>query len=235
MRLALSGRLTLLTSPAGAAAAALVPQISDVMVYEVPWMKSSAADSRQDHAFIDEVNRRRFDGAIIFTVATQNPLPAAFACYLAGIPLRAAYCRENPYWLLPDWVAETDGRNPTRHEVQRQSDLVAELGFVNSDERLSLRVPQAARVEASRVLAATGIDLAAPWVVVHPGASAPSRRYPAGLFAQVADSLAGGLGWQVVFTGSQGEQGLIDGIQASDADRSMTLAGRLHSQLGGGD
>jgi lipopolysaccharide heptosyltransferase II len=220
-------RITLLTSPAGAEVAALVPEIDDVIVYEAPWMKTSAANPERDRAFIEELERRNFDAAIIFTVATQNPLPAAFACYLAGIPLRAAHCRENPYWLLTDWSAETDGRSPVRHEVQRQLDLVGELGFHTEMIGLSLRVTEAARREARLILQDAGIDLASAWAIIHTGASAPSRRYPAALFAKVAAALASRHGWQVVFTGSTGECGLVEGIRASMHAPSVSLAGRL--------
>ena len=44
-------RVTLLTSPAGAEAAALVPEVDEVLVYDAPWMKATAPrrDSGPDH------------------------------------------------------------------------------------------------------------------------------------------------------------------------------------------
>ena len=36
-------RLTLLTSPAGAEVAALIPEVDDVIVYDAPWVKATAA------------------------------------------------------------------------------------------------------------------------------------------------------------------------------------------------
>ncbi len=62
--------------------------------------------------------RGSFDAAVIFTVYSQNPLPAAFLCYLAGIPLRLAHCRENPYQFLTDWVKDTEPEQNVRHEVR---------------------------------------------------------------------------------------------------------------------
>mgnify|MGYP003350186482 CR=1 FL=1 len=66
----------------------------------------------------------RASAAVIFTVYSQNPLPAALFATWAGIPLRLAYCRENPYALLTDWVPEPEPESFIRHEVQRQIDLV---------------------------------------------------------------------------------------------------------------
>ena len=76
-----------------------------------------AGRPRADRAMIERLRAARFDAAVIFTVYSQNPLPAALLCYLADIPLRLAHCRENPYQLLTDWVAEPEpepARSATR-------------------------------------------------------------------------------------------------------------------------
>ncbi|HSJ56899.1 MAG TPA: hypothetical protein VLC95_06945, partial [Anaerolineae bacterium] len=98
--------VTLLTGSAGAAIGALVPEVDDVIVYDAPWMKATPprADSRPEYEMADHLRAGNFDAAIIFTVYSQNPLPAAMLTYLSGIPLRLAHCHENPYQLLTDWV-----------------------------------------------------------------------------------------------------------------------------------
>ena len=174
---------------------------------------------------IERLRARAFDAAVIFAVYSQSPLPAALLCHLAGIPRRLAHCRENPYALLSDWVREPEPESIVRHEVQRQLDLVAAVGCRTVDDRLSIRVPEPARVRA--LLAARGVDLAAPWVVVHPGATAPSRRYPPEHFAEAARILATEYGEQVVFSGSPGERDLVDDIRHAMLESSFSLAGEL--------
>jgi len=218
-------RLTLLTSPSGAAVAALIPEVDGVITYEAPWMKIARPDVERDRELIDLLAARRFDAAIIFTVATQSALPAALICYLAGIPLRAAYCRENPYHLLTDRLPERD--LSAQHEVERQLALAASLGYCTENEFLSLAIPDAARIEAEEALRATGLDEERPWVLIHPGASAPSRRYPPLLFAAAADLAAEELGWSVVFSGSAGEQGLVEEIRGRMTAPSLSVAGAL--------
>lgn len=222
-------RVTLLTSPAGAEAAALIPEVSDVLVYDAPWMKATAprADSAPEFAMIARLRERRFDAAAIFTVFSQNPLPAALLCFLAEIPLRLAHCRENPYQLLTDWLPETEPEGGIRHEVRRQLDLAAAVGCRTDDEHLSLRVPEAARARVRRLLAARDIDGARPWVVVHPGASAPSRRYPAAGYAAVVRRLATEAGWQIILTGGAGERDLVASIQAMAGIPAVAFAGDL--------
>src|SRR5581483_9748930 len=86
-------RLTLLTSSAGAALAPFVPEIDEVMVFAAPWMKASGQSATSDAQMIATLAAGRFDAAVIFTVYSQNPLPAAYLCHLAGIPRRLAHCR----------------------------------------------------------------------------------------------------------------------------------------------
>ena len=52
-----------------------------------------------------------------------------------------------------------------------------------------------------------------PWVIIHPGATAASRRYSPEGFAMVADQLSL-LGYPVVFTGSEWEAELVDRIRS---------------------
>lgn len=221
--------VTLLTSGAGAGIAALVPEIDDVIVYDAPWLKATPprANARPDVAMIQRLRAGRFDAAVIFTVYSQNPLPSAMLCYLAGIPLRLAHCHENPYQLLTTWVSDPEPATRVRHEVQRQLDLVRAVGCETPDEHLSLRVPPGADARARRRLASAGVDVSRPWLLVHPGATAPSRRYPAEHFVCVARSLALDHGQQVVFTGSAHEHTLIERIRAAMDAPSHSLAGEL--------
>lgn len=70
-----------------------------MIIYDAPWLKSTAPrrSSLPEYAMIGRLRRGEYDGAVIFTVYSQNPLPSAFLCYMADIPLRLAHCRENPY------------------------------------------------------------------------------------------------------------------------------------------
>ncbi|HEX2030129.1 MAG TPA: glycosyltransferase family 9 protein [Actinomycetota bacterium] len=223
-----SGRaVTLLTSPAGAEAGALVPEVDEVLVYRAPWMKPPPGGPGDDLAMVEELRGRQFDGAVIFTVYSQSPLPAAMLCHLAGIPRRLAHCRENAYWLLTDRVPEPEPDRIVRHEVRRQLDLVATIGATTDDEALSVVVPEPARSRAAELLDRLGVEEGRPWAVVHPGASAPSRRYPAEHWAEVGRSLARDHGWTLVLTGSPDEVELANTIGEAIGPPARSVAGRL--------
>ncbi|MEN3292058.1 MAG: hypothetical protein V7642_1311 [Burkholderiales bacterium] len=219
-------RITLMTSSSGAAVARFIPEIDDVLVYAAPWMKSSDIHEPEvDFSMLQSLRLRNFDAAVVFTTYSQSPLPAALLCYLAGIPLRLAHCHENPYRMLTDWVRDPEPQERVRHEVRRQLDLVASVGCHTADERLSFRLQAEDIAWARECLHGFGIDDIRPWVVLHPGATAASRRYPPAHWAQVANALARD-GCRLIFTGSGDESALIESIRLC-VPQSHSLAGQL--------
>jgi lipopolysaccharide heptosyltransferase II len=215
-------RLTLLTSPAGAAIAPFVPEIDETIEFAAPWMKAASHHSPMtDLALAQSLAVKSFDAAVIFTVYSQNPLPAAYLCYLAGIPRRLAHCHENPYHLLTHWQPDPEPVKLIRHEVERQLALAAAVGCHAADQRLSFSVPAQAKQKVG------DLALGFPLVVVHPGASAPSRRYPPESFARAMDLLSERVGCHVVFTGDAHEIALVEGIRSAMGTPSRSLAGQL--------
>jgi len=236
LRSALPGRrLTLLTSPGAAALAPFVPDIDAVIGYAPPWMKSSLPQEPDcDLDMVRQLREQQFDAAVIFTTYSQSALPAAMLCYLAGIPLRLAHCRENPYRMLSDWAQEHEPEHGVRHEVRRQLDLVATIGCRTDDERLRFSVHDNDRAWMRQRLQALGVDVERPWLLMHPGASAQSRRYPAAHWSRVIAQLASEQ-FDIVLSGDGSEAELIASImqQAGAPDRVHSLAGQLDlGQLG---
>jgi lipopolysaccharide heptosyltransferase II len=219
--------LTLMTSPSGAEGARLLPEIDRILVYEAPWMKATAVrqTSHVDVEMIECLREFAFEAAVIFTGYSQSALPAALLCYLADIPYRLAHCRENPYHLLTHWVRESEPDVYVRHEVRRLLDLVSTIDAHTADDRLSLRIPPDASRKVDELLSNLVGDR--PWMIVHAGATASSRRYPPEGFASVADRLREELGYDVIFTGTASERDLIESIQAQMRESSHSLAGLL--------
>ncbi len=220
-------RLTLLTSDAGAKAARLVPEIDDVWPFRAPWMKAATGTPAVDRSLVARLSAAGFDAAVIFTVFSQSPLPAAYLCYLAGVPLVLAHCHENPYQLLTDWLPDPEPQKLLRHEVRRQLDLVAAIGCVPRHERLSFAVPRSAQQRAARLLAASGVHPDRPLVVAHPGAAAASRRYPPERFAEALELIGNDDRVQLVLTGDPSEMALVESIRSRLSIPLPSLAGAL--------
>lgn len=223
--------LALLASPVGAQAGRLNPELDEVIVYQAPWMDpwhELPQDSGREQAMIARLRERRFDGAIVFTSFRQSPLPAAYLCYLADIPLRLAASVDGPGSLLT-----TRHRPPERmlHEVERGLDLVGAIGLGTAEPDLVLAVPEAARVALAERLAALGIGRERPLVVVHPGCSMPARTYPWQQYARVVDLLVRQLGATVALTGVEAERDLVERFYAHLAPSSREWTHRLAGAL----
>jgi lipopolysaccharide heptosyltransferase II len=220
--------LTLLTSPGGAAVAPFIPEVDAVIEYQAPWMKSSAPhDPAADAAFVQRLAAHAFDAAVIFTSYSQSALPAAMLCYQAGIPLRLAHCRENPYQMLTDWIADPEPERQVRHEVRRQLDLVAQVGCRVDATRLSFALREPDLEAVGQRLLDAGIGPDAPWILLHPGASAPSRRYPPEHWASLIRLLDQQLGWPQVLTGGAHEVELVEQIREACGVATHSFAGKL--------
>lgn len=230
-------RVTLLTSPAGKALAAHLPSVDSVIEFDAPWVQSAAPATPDgaEAALAARLAALRFDAAVIFTVCTQSALPAAMLCRVAGIPRVLAYSRENPYRLLSHWRREPDvdvGR--AQHEVLRQIALLRDAGLLGkpaiaqsrtadlpADQAAPqawhglpapqqlLRIGEADRRSLRQRLAALGLAPDRGYLVVHPGASAASRRYPPQRFGAAAATIAAGSGLQPLFIAGSGEGALV--------------------------
>lgn len=237
LKASLSGRtVTLLTSSAGVAAAELIPEIDNVLVYGAPWLRATPPlpDSAHFYDILRRLSREKFDGAIIFAPHSQNPLPAAFLCYAADIPMRLAYCHENPYQMLTHWILDPEPHNFVRHEVQRQLDLVKSIGCECADKTLSLSVPQEAFASLFEIIDRYGIEKQKPWLLLHPSVTTGSRRYSPEHFARVIRWFFEKTRFQVILTGSEEEAGFVHYIQSRAEVPSVSLAGKLTlAQLAG--
>lgn len=216
--------ITLLCSTAGREIARYVPEVDATFVYDAPWVAVGRSTPLQGD-IADRIASGRFDAAVIFTCYTQSALPAAMLCGQAGIPLRLAHSRENPYGLLTDWVRDPEPQGGIRHEVERQLALVAAIGSTSADDRLSIRVSSDAKAQVAAILASRGIAADRPYIVMHPGASASSRRWPVERFGAAAAVLARTTDLPILVTGT-----------ASEAELAMALiqaASRVEESAGG--
>lgn len=225
---AVSRHITLLASPSGAALAPHLPFIDNTLVYDAPWVRNEGNDTDEDDNLLRILNAESFDAAVIFTVYSQSPLPAALMCRLAAIPLTLAYCRENPYHLLSDWIPETEPGLVTRHEAQRQLDLVGHVHAYAEDARLIFLTKESDRRHLYKKLKAANIRSDQPLIVVHCGASAPSRRYPLDSYVKVLSQLGPRAG-QLVLTGNTSEQNLTREIMKKCGNKAplFNVAGML--------
>ncbi|MDQ0773483.1 ADP-heptose:LPS heptosyltransferase [Streptomyces aurantiacus] len=220
-----AGQVTLLCGPRGEPAARLLPGIDDVLVWDAPWEGVSPPTVAE--AGLDTLVRRlrdhAYDTALILTSFHQSPLPTALLLRMAGIRNIGADSADHPGRLLD----VRHRRVPGRHEAEAALDTAVAMGFTpppGDDGRL-------------RVLPApdtVGLTGNGPYVVVHPGASAPARAWSPERCAEAVLALADA-GHRVVVTGGPDETGLtrmVSGGVALDLGgrtEPRTLAGVLRN------
>ncbi len=174
-------------------------------------------------AFLAAMQAERFDLAVQLHGSGPfvNPLTVLFgARRCAGFYLPGDFCPD-PDLFLP-W--------PDRGlEIRRLLRLTEFLGLPTPSEDLEFPLLPQDFEEVDRLTAPGGLR-PGKYVCVHPGASTPARRWPAGHFASVAAALSGrGLG--VVLTGTAAEAGLTRALAAALPCPCLDMAGR--TTLGG--
>ena len=210
------GPVDVLVSPAGHAAAQLLPGVRDVVVFDPPWsgLEPAPVDPVAVADLVERLRARRYQRAVVFTSFHQSPLPMALLLRLAGVPFVAATSEDYPGSLL-----DVRHHRPVgAHEVVAALDLAAAAGGLlaaGDDGSLAVRAD----------LPAVPAEVpAAPYVVLHPGASVPARALGAAHARTLATALAAA-GWHVVVTGSGGEAGLTADVAAA-VPGSTDLGGR---------
>lgn len=205
-----------------------IPCIDDTIVYDLPWIKKSGISKNKEFInIIEEIKNRKFDAAIIFTVYSQNPLPSVMLAYLAGIPLRLSYCRENPYELLTDWVPDKEPFTYILHQVKRDLALVAAIGAYTKNTNLQLIVPHLEWAMLKEKLLRLHIDLTEQFIIIHAGVSEFKREYDKTNWVIAAKKIINKTGCQVLFTGSKSEFELTDWLAKETGKDAFSLGGIL--------
>lgn len=216
-------RVTVIAGPQGADAARLLPGVDDVVVWACPWIVSppppvTVEDLSQ---VIGRIRRLRADESVILTSFHQSALPTALMLRLAGVRRITAVSVDYPGSLLDVRLPDAgDAPEPVRMLATAEG---AGYRLPPGDEgRLAVRRPLPT--------AHVGVRPGDPFLVVHPGTSAPARAYPPARWASAIDRLVTD-GWQIAVTGSGSERPLtaaiVDAIPASTVSAVHDLAGRL--------
>ncbi len=223
-------RLTLMASPAGSQVAPLLPWIDEVMTYRSVWQDASWAmplDPLREVALVQDLHRREFDAAFIFTSFSQSPDPPAYACYLAGIPVRVGQSKEFGGSVLSQWVKPLPDDT---HQVDRNLHLLKSAGLELAGTQMELRVPDDVQAQADALLLSKGIGAGEPFIMLAPGASCEARRYAPSRFAEVAPALAARTGMRIVVAGSERERQLVEPILAAGGGEVISLVGETSIQ-----
>lgn len=221
-----SSKITVLTSSMALGIVPFIREIDDVIVFDLPWIKAQeVVASEAIFTLVQLLRERKFDAAVIFTVFSQSAMPAAMILYMAGIPLRLAYSRENPYELLTNWVPDKEPYTFIQHQVLRDLALVDHVGATTDNRSLHLDVSDTKWKGVENKLLREGFDTGKPWLIFHTGVSEKKREYPQDLWIKAAKKLIKEKGFQILLTGVHAEKDLCDNIAEETGKNAFSAAG----------
>jgi len=207
----------MLCSSVGAPAARLLPGVDRVLVWDCPWITTAELPVTRDHLELlgTVIAEAAPDVALILTSFHQSPLPLALQLRLAGVPRIAGMSVDYAGSLLDVRLRPGEDFPEDQPEPERALALVTAAGFPlppGDDGRLAM-----SSGTLPDQLAGEG------YVVVHPGASASARRWPAEHHAAAVRMLH--------------EQGIPVAVTGGPEERALTAfvsdGGRTGSDLGG--
>jgi len=139
-------------------------------------------------AIAREFRKHQFTHVILF----KNSFSSALAVFLAGIPSRIGYARDNRGILLTDKLPPArlpNGKYKPQSAIDTYLAIACELGADTADRSLELSVDPAANAALKTKLPELA-NAKGPIVVIVPGgAFGPSKCWPNVRFAKTADSL----------------------------------------------
>lgn len=217
--------VTLLCGPAGAQAAALLPGVDHTIVWSCPWIAADPGPVRPAELRALTERLACHDLALILTSAHQSCLPLALVLRMAGIPVIVGISADYPGTLLdvrlrPDVDFTDDAPEPERALAVADA---AGCHLPDGDDG-ALRVHPPPDV--------THLTGPGPYLVLHPGATVPARRWPVHRCAEAVRALTAA-GHRVLVTGAAGEKADtaevagVDGVDLGGATSFAELAGVL--------
>ncbi len=159
------------------------PYLDEIIIYDKYGAQRSFWSSIK---FAWGLKKKRFDLALILHPTNRQHLVTT----LAGIKKRVGLDKKMGF-LLTDKI-EHKKQEGQKHELEYTLDVVRSLGIEPEDKDLFMPIRKDSEMYIEELLAREAAGLASEkMIALHPGASCPSKIWPAERFAQVADKLAG--------------------------------------------
>ena len=181
------------------------------------------ADGKPLRRLIRELRSRRYDAVFALQSSARTHLTAG----LSGAKRRVGYTGKRFHRLLTHTLPG-GGPDEALHETERCLRLIEAAGIQAENRVPRLMLSEEEEAFAEKWLKERGLADGAFLIGAHPGASDPSRQYPAERFAQAVNAVAecaGGAARLVVFAGP------ADGAEARRLADAAALKTRLAEGL----
>lgn len=170
---------------------------------------------------VSMIRSRHFDLAVNFHTKKRTNL----LCFLAGIPTRVGYRDKKFGFLLTRPVTDTRPQG-VRHEARYCLDVLNAVGI--EEERMEIFVPLQREAEdwAEALVAEHHLDSARTLLAIHPGASCPTKRWPARRFVEVIEALRRKGPCSVILVGAEDNRSIAREVLVGLSHPAVDLTGK---------
>lgn len=199
------------------------PNLDKVIIFDKDtkhrgWLRS--------YKFAMNLKKQNFDLAIILHPTNRVHLITFFA----GISKRVGYDRKLGF-LLTDKIKHTK-QFGEKHELEYNLDLVRYLGIEPKDKTLYMPIRKESEEFVDELFKKEGLKPQDKLLAIHPGASCPSKIWPAERFAEAAEKLAEKYHFKILIVAGPKDAAVAEAVQRKMHLAPTNLAGKTSvSQL----
>ncbi|MDD3344952.1 MAG: lipopolysaccharide heptosyltransferase II [Candidatus Omnitrophica bacterium] len=193
------------------------PYLDEVIIYDKDLKHRSWIRSFK---FAGYLRKKKFDLAVILHPANRVHILA----FLAGIPRRLGYDRK--FGFLNNLKKAHTKQQGLKHEAEYSLELLETLGIKGRARDLYMPIREESERWAEKLLEDSGIKSTDKLLALNPGASCPSKIWPAERFAQVAEELARRHNFKVLVLSGPKDSSLAQEVCAKTGCGALDLSGR---------
>jgi len=193
------------------------PCLDEVIVYNKEGKHKGLLGSLK---FASRLKKKKFDLAIILHPTNRVHL----LTFLAGIPERLGYNRKLGFLLTRS--IEHAKQKGQMHEAEYNLELLGDLGITGDACDLFMPVRDDSEKWAEDLFNKEGIRDTDKILAINPGASCPSKIWPAERFAEAAEKLSQRYNFKIIILGGPKDMHLADKVSREIKIKATNLSGR---------
>ena len=191
------------------------PYLDEVILYDKDGEHKSIFATLK---FAAGLRKKRFDLAIILHPTNRsNIIP-----FLAGIPERVGYDKKGGIFLTKR--LKDVKHLGEKHEIDYNLDVLRAVGIEAKDRALYMPVKSGDERIIDRFFLLNDVDKKDTIIAIHPGASCPSKRWPAYRFGRVADELIDRHKVKVVIIGGPADIKTVKEVESGMLHKPIILS-----------
>ncbi|MCX5680314.1 MAG: lipopolysaccharide heptosyltransferase II [Candidatus Omnitrophica bacterium] len=192
------------------------PSVNEVIIYD------KGRGFLENLEFIRRLRNKKFDLAVVLHPTFRTN----WIVFLSGIPKRLGFDRKRKMGiLLTDKIPDMKHLG-LKHEIDYTLDILRYIGVNVKDRKMHVPVNQDSQARSREALERGGISENDTVVVINPGASCPSKRWPAKKFAEAADMLVKSRGVKIVIISGKEDKGFGEKVAFSMKESCLDLSGK---------